>query len=120
MFDDVKIYTSSNKNLVENFIVEWWDKWYYKTDFRTDIIYTSFQFAWAHEIYYTVVMARYKDEPILLDDNSNTNATEIWGEGELSTTTEQVHSEKWGRSKKGKNSEKEVSTTSDSSSVHES
>ena len=55
-----------------------------------------------------------------LSDNVNQDVTEISGEGQLSTATEQVHSEEWRRGKKGKNSEKEVSTTSDSSSVHES
>ena len=130
MFEDVKIYTSPDKDAVEKFIMEYSDKWYYKLDFKTDVIYDSFQFSWAYKIYYTVVMVKYKEEPI---ENTHVtitstedftyatpiNATEIWGEGELSTITEQVHSKKWGRSKKGEDSEKEVSTITDSSSVHE-
>ena len=130
MFEDVKIYTSPDKDAVEKFIMEYSDKWYYKLDFKTDVIYDSFQFSWAYKIYYTVVMVKYKEEPI---ENTHVtitstedftyatpiNATEIWGEGELSTVTEQVHSKKWGRSKKGEDSEKEVSTITDSSSVHE-
>ena len=55
----------------------------------------------------------------VLDNNTEQNATEIWGEGELSTVTEQVHSKKWGRSKKGEDSQEEVSTITDSSSVYE-
>ena len=130
MFEDVKIYTSPDKDAVEKFIMEYSDKWYYKLDFKTDVIYDSFQFSWAYKIYYTVVMVKYKEEPI---ENTHVtitstedftyatpiNATEIWGEGELSTVTEQVHSKKWGRSKKGEDSEKEVSTITYSSSVHE-
>ena len=130
MFEDVKIYTSPDKDAVEKFIMEYSDKWYYKLDFKTDVIYDSFQFSWAYKIYYTVVMVKYKEEPI---ENTHVtitstedftyatpiNATEIWGEGELSTVTEQVHSKKWGRSKKGEDSEKEVSTITDSSSVYE-
>lgn len=130
MFEDVKIYTSPDKDAVEKFIMEYSDKWYYKLDFKTDVIYDSFQFSWAYKIYYTVVMVKYKEEPI---ENTHVtitstedftyatpiNVTEIWGEGELSTVTEQVHSKKWGRSKKGEDSQEEVSTTSDSSSVHE-
>ena len=130
MFEDVKIYTSPDKDAVEKFIMEYSDKWYYKLDFKTDVIYDSFQFSWAYKIYYTVVMVKYKEEPI---ENTHVtitstedftyatpiDATEIWGEGELSTVTEQVHSKKWGRSKKGENSQEEVSTITDSSSVHE-
>lgn len=119
MLEDVKIYSSPDKDIVEKFIIELWNKWYYKTDFRTDVIYRSFQFSWDNQIIYTVVMIKYKDEPILLDSNNNKDVAEIWGEGKLSMVTEQVHSKEWGRGKKGKNSEKEVSTTSDSSSVHE-
>lgn len=155
MIEDVKILTSPDKAAVERFIMEYSDKWYYKNDFKTNTIYDSFQFSWAYKVYYTVVMVKYKEEPIenspvstitsaedliknvhvtttsidepieytwfkeLLDNNTEQNATEIWGEGELPTATEQVHSEEWGRGKKGKNSEKEVSTTSDSSSIHE-
>jgi len=131
MFEDVKIYTSPDKDAVEKFIMEYSDKWYYKLDFKTDVIYDSFQFSWAYKIYYTVVMVKYKEEPI---ENTHVtitstedftyatpiDATEIWGEGELSTVTEQVHSKKWGRSKKGENTKEEVSTITDSSSVHES
>ena len=141
MFEDVKILTSPDKAVIEKFIMEYSDKWYYKSDFKTDVIYDSFQFSWAYKVYYTVVMVKYREEPIenvhvtttsteepveytwfatLLDNNTEQNATEIWGEGELSTITEQVHSKKWGRSKKGKDTQEEVSTTSDSSSVHES
>jgi len=145
MLEDVKIYTSPDKNSVERFIMEYSDKWYYKNDFKANTIYDSFQFSWAYKVYYTVVMVKYKDEPIenssvytgisaistkkpidytwftkLLNDNTEQNATEIWGEGELPTATEQVHSEKWGRSKKGKDTQEEMSTTSDSSSIHES
>ena len=130
MFEDVKIYTSPDKDAVEKFIMEYSDKWYYKLDFKTDVIYDSFQFSWAYKIYYTVVMVKYKEEPI---ENTHVtitstedftyatpiNATEIWGEGELSTVTEQVHSKKWGRSKKGEDSQEEVSTITDSSSVYE-
>lgn len=130
MFEDVKILTSPDKDAVEKFIMEYSDKWYYKLDFKTDVIYDSFQFSWAYKVYYTVVMVKYKEEPI---ENTHvtitstedftyaipTDVTEIWGEGELSTVTEQVHSKKWGRSKKGENSEKEVSTITDSSSIHE-
>lgn len=130
MFEDVKIYTSPDKDAVEKFIMEYSDKWYYKLDFKTDVIYDSFQFSWAYKIYYTVVMVKYKEEPI---ENTHVtitstedftyatpiDATEIWGEGELSTVTEQVHSKKWGRSKKGEDSQEEVSTITDSSSVHE-
>jgi len=141
MIEDVKILTSPNKNDVERFIIEYSDKWYYRNDFKTNIIYDSFQFSWAYKIYYTVVMVKYKEEQIqnspvstitsteesieytwfatILDNNTEQNATEIWGEGELSTVTEQVHSEKWGRSKKGKDTQEEMSTTSDSSSIHE-
>lgn len=154
MFEDVKILTSPDKDAVERFIMEYSDKWYYKNDFKTDIIYNSFQFSWAYQIYYTVIMVKYKEEPIqnspvtitstedpieyvpvtttstekpveytwfasILDNNTEQNATEIWGEGELSTITEQIHSKKWGRSKKGKDTQEEVSTTTDSSSVHE-
>lgn len=130
MFEDVKIYTSPDKDAVERFIMEYSDKWYYKLDFKTDVIYDSFQFSWAYKIYYTVVMVKYKEEPI---ENTHVtitstedftyatpiDVTEIWGEGELSTVTEQVHSKKWGRSKKGEDSQEEVSTITDSSSVHE-
>ena len=140
MCEDVKILTSSDMAAVEKFIMEYSDKWYYKLDFKTDVIYDSFQFSWAYKVYYTVVMVKYKEEPIenthvttisteepieytwfatVLDNNTEQNATEIWGEGELSTITEQVHSKKWGRSKKGKDTQEEVSTTTDSSSVHE-
>lgn len=130
MFEDVKIYTSPDKDAVEKFIMEYSDKWYYKLDFKTDVIYDSFQFSWAYKIYYTVVMVKYKEEPIenthvtmtSTEDFTYTtpiDATEIWGEGELSTITEQVHSKKWGRSKKGEDTQEKVSTTSDSSSVHE-
>lgn len=130
MFEDVKIYTSPDKDAVEKFIMEYSDKWYYKLDFKTDVIYDSFQFSWAYKIYYTVVMVKYKEEPIENTHVTMTstedftyatpiNATEIWGEGELSTVTEQVHSKKWGRSKKGEDSQEEVSTITDSSSVHE-
>lgn len=130
MFEDVKIYTSPDKDAVERFIMEYSDKWYYKLDFKTDVIYDSFQFSWAYKIYYTVVMVKYKEEPI---ENTHVtitstedftyatpiDVTEIWGEGELSTVTEQVHSKKWGRSKKGEDTQEEVSTITDSSSVHE-
>ena len=130
MLEDVKIYTSPDKDTVEKFIMEYFDKWYYKNDFRTDVIYDSFQFSWAYKVYYTVVMAKYKDEPIenvhvtttSTEDFTYTIPTDVnkdWWEGELSTATEQVHSKKWGRSKKGKDTQEEVSTTSDSSSVHE-
>ncbi len=130
MFEDVKILTSPDKGIIEKLIMEYDEKGYYKSDFRTDIIYDSFQFSWAYKVNYTVVMVKYKDEPL---ENAHvtisstedftyavpTNVIKIWGEGELSTVTEQVHSEKWGRSKKGEDSEKEVSTITDSSSVHE-
>lgn len=130
MLEDVKIYTSPNQSDIEKFIIEYSNKWYYRNDFRTDVIYDSFQFSWAYKIHYTVVMAKYKEEPI---ENTHvtisstedftyavpTNVIKIWGEGELSTVTEQVHSEKWGRSKKGEDTQEEVSTITDSSSVHE-
>lgn len=130
MLEDVKILTSSDKAVVERFIMEYSDKWYYKNDFRTDVIYNSFQFSWAYQVYYTVVMVKYKEEQF---ENVHISATptedftyaiptdvyKVWGEGELSTVTEQVHSEKWGRSKKGENTQEEVSTITDSSSVHE-
>jgi hypothetical protein len=45
MFEDVKIYTSPDKDAVERFIMEYSDKWYYKLDFKTDVIYDSFQFS---------------------------------------------------------------------------
>lgn len=130
MFEDVKILTSPDKGIIEKLIMEYDEKGYYKSDFRTDIIYDSFQFSWAYKVNYTVVMVKYKEEPL---ENTHvtisstedftyavpTNVIKIWGEGELSTVTEQVHSEKWGRSKKGENPEKEVSTITDSSSVYE-
>ena len=135
MFEDVKIYTSSDKDSIEKFIIEYSDKGYYKSDFRTDIVYRSFNFSWDNHMMYTIVMVKYKEEPetkqvenwtvyhswmAILLDNDNQNVTEISGEGGLSTITEQVHSEEWRCGKKRENSEKEVSTTSDSSSVHES
>ena len=80
MFEDVKIYSSPDKGVIEKFIVEWWAKWYYKTDFKTNIIYTSFQFSWANQIMYTVVMWKYRDEPIenvpLLYNNDVKDASE--------------------------------------------
>jgi len=129
MLEDVKIYTSPDKNSVEKFIMDMDEKWYFKAEFRTNIVYRSFQFSWDNQVIYTVVMTKYKDmhfENIptewlsTLSDNDNKDVIEISGEGQLPTVTEQVHSEEGGRGKKGKDSEKEMSTTSDSSSVHES
>ena len=130
MFEDVKILTSPDKGVIEKLIMEYDEKWYYKSDFRTDIIYDSFQFSWAYKVNYTVVMVKYKEEPlenahITISSTEDftyaipTDVIKVWGEGELSTVTEQVHSEKWGRSKKGEDTKEEVSTITDSSSVYE-
>ena len=83
-----------------------------------------------NDVWSTLLFVKYKEEPI---ENTHVtitstedftyatpiDVTEIWGEGELSTVTEQVHSKKWGRSKKGEDSQEEVSTITDSSSVYE-
>lgn len=130
MFEDVKIYTLHNQDAVEKLIMKYSELWYYLHKFKTDIVYSSFNRDWDHAVYYTLLFVKYKEEPI---ENTHVtitstedftyatpiDVTEIWGEGELSTVTEQVHSKKWGRSKKGEDSQEEVSTITDSSSVYE-
>ena len=103
--EDVKIYSTSDKSLAAKFINEHYNKDYYMNQFITDVVYNSFSRDWDYKIVYTIVMVKYKEIPLenttvmnwtsitttSTEDFSTTvnyDATEIWGEGELSTTTE--------------------------------
>ena len=87
MIEDVKILTSADKAAVERFIMEYSDKWYYRNDFKTNTIYDSFQFSWAYKVYYTVVMVKYKEEPIQNSPVSTITSTEEPVENVHITTT---------------------------------
>lgn len=123
MIKDVKILTSHDKSAVEKFIIEWSNKWYYMTKFLTNVVYNSFNYNNDNRIEYTIVMERYPDALMNLNDdlytNGISNVTKLSEQGWVSTTVEQVHSEEWGRGKKGKDTKEEMSTTSDSSSIYE-
>ena len=92
MLEDVKIYTSPDKNSVEKFIMEMDEKWYFKAEFRTNIVYRSFQFSWDNQVVYTVVMTKYKDMAFeniptewlsTLYDNDNKDAISTMVESEV-------------------------------------